>query len=244
MSPLTVSFPGTLHVLGPETPGAAATFGRGADLDIDAGNPFLHRRAGRFVYSDGLWWVENLSTWSPIRVVTGGTTTLLAGGDRIPLVHPETAVRFEAGPCNYEITAQLDTVPELPVDHRLDDERTATQPPARIPLNAEQRLLVAALAESRLVNGGPDRLPTNRSVAERLGWSEAKLNRKLDYLCHRLHRLGVAGMHESGRRAVGRRGRLVDHLVATGQITNDDVVALRRHDAETARARAGVKGTR
>lgn len=225
--PLTLTWmDASPRVLPSDGDGTAVIFGRGADIDIDS-NPFLHRHVGRFVFADGMWWVENLSEWSPIRIRASGTSTILAGRSRAVLAHSDTLVCFDAGPCNYEIRAHLDEVPELPPRDEVDSARTATHSRATIPLNAEQRLLVAALAEPWLLDPHhKGRMPTNRAVTRRLGWTDAKFNRKLDYLCHQLAKGGVVGMRGGGRRALDRRRRLVDHMIATHQITEEDLNAL------------------
>ncbi|MDQ2677431.1 MAG: hypothetical protein M3Y51_01705 [Actinomycetota bacterium] len=207
------------------------TFGRGAELDIDS-NPFLHRRVGRFVRAEGIWWIENLNPWTPITVVAGGSSTVLTGDARSALVLASTLVRFEAGVCNYELRAALDEVPLLPPTPELDIDLTATFRPSSLALTDEQRLLVVALAEARLRNPAERfRLPSNQSVAARLGWSTAKFNRKLDYLCQRLDRAGVSGLRATGRRANDRRLRVVDHLIADGTVTERDLSLLDTYDA-------------
>ena len=217
-------------VLDPARP-EGLTFGRGAELDVDS-NPFLHRRVGRFVYAEGIWWVENLNAWTPITVVSDGSSTLLTGESRVALVHPTTRVRFEAGVCNYELRATLDSPPALPPSPTVALDLTATFRPSDLELTDEQRLLVVALAELRLRNPAERfRLPTNRSVAARLGWTTAKFNRKLDYLCQRLERAGVSGLRASGRRANERRIRVVDHLISNGTVTERDLELLDAYDA-------------
>lgn len=210
-------------------------FGRGAELDVDS-NPFLHRSVGRFVFADGLWWVENLSDRSPLRISAGETSVILAANDRSPLTRRDTIICFEAGPCNYEIRVHLEEIPETTPPLTLDDDRTVTLNPVVIPLNYEQRLLLTALAEPWLKDHhhrGP--MPTNRSVADRLGWTDTKFNRKLDYLCSQLARHGVPGMRVTGRRALERRSHLVEHMLLTGQITVDDLHHLYTHDREASR---------
>ena len=64
------------------------------------------------------------------------------------------------------------------------------------------------------------------AAAHRLGWSTAKFNRKLDYLCQRLERAGVAGLRGNGRRANDRRMRVVDHLISNGTVTERDLSLL------------------
>ena len=98
-----------------------------------------------------------------------------------------------------------------------------------VALNDEQRLLVVALAESRLRDSSADPadLPANASIAHRLGWSAKKLDRKLDYLCARLSSEGVRGLRgEKGFEAVDRRARLVDHAISSGMVTTNDLGSL------------------
>ena len=67
-------------------------------------------------------------------------------------------------------------------------------------------------------------MPSNREVAERLGWSAAKLNRKLDYLCRRLAEHGIEGVAgDSGKRATVRRIRAVEYLVGRRVLTVEDL---------------------
>ena len=98
-----------------------------------------------------------------------------------------------------------------------------------VSLNAEQKLMLTALAESRLIDSSADPadLPANAAVAHRLGWSGKKLDRKLDYLCARLASEGVRGLRgEKGFEAVDRRARLVDHAISSGLVTSDDLETL------------------
>ena len=224
--PLTVEFEGETRAVDASV-SAGLVFGRGADLDLDS-NPFMHRRVGRVVQSDGVWWIENLSAWTPLTVTGGGASVLLPGNARAALLHQSSIIRFEAGSCNYEIRVALAWAHELPVPAESSpDDLTATYRPVSLPLTDEQRLLVVALAEDRL-RGAPGRyrLPANAVVATRLGWSSAKFNRKLDYLCSRLDRIGVGGMRAGEKRANDRRLHLVDHMIRCGYITTEDLVLL------------------
>lgn len=209
-------------------PGDDLIFGRGAELDIDS-NPFLHRRMGRFVCSDGMWWIENLSAWTPLSVAGGPAATSVAVDGRATLVHPENIISFEAGSCRYEIRALLGRSTALPrPDDDGFDDRTATIRATDLPLTDEQLLLVVALAEGRLRDPFSRRaLPKNRNVAERLGWTLAKYNRKLDYLCQKLTRAGVKGLLATDGRSTDRRERVIDHLLSSGQLTFDDLELLK-----------------
>lgn len=201
-------------------------FGRGADLDVDS-NPFMHRQVGRFVAINGVWWVENLSGWSPLWLTAAGTTTLVACNDKAALCAVDHVVSFEAGACRYELHVHQSNPPTaVPVTAPPDDQ-TLTERRNQVHLTEEERLMVVALAEPRLRN--PDTrapMPTNDEVRRRLGWSTAKFNRKLDYLCVRLDRHGVDGVREPGRRARDRRRRMVEHLMGAGLITAADLDVL------------------
>jgi hypothetical protein len=101
-----------------------------------------------------------------------------------------------------------------------------------VQLNEEQLLLVVALAEP-LLRGDPSwpaSMPPNREVAQRLGWTLTKFNRKLDYLCRRLTDQGVGGLQGGvADHASNRRLRLVEHLVESRAISSAD---LRRLDGQ------------
>ena len=89
--------------------------------------------------------------------------------------------------------------------------------------------VLTALAERRLVDSTADAndLPSNASVAHRLGWSGKKLDRKPDYLCARLDSEGVRGLRgEKGGEAVDRRSRLVEHVIESGMIRQRDLELL------------------
>lgn len=96
-------------------------------------------------------------------------------------------------------------------------------------LNQEQRLLLVALAESRLRSDGlrPSTLPASKEAAGRLGWTVTKFNRKLDHLCQVLTKSGVRGLHGGpGELASQRRARLVQHAIASGMVTAEHLSLL------------------
>ena len=81
-----------------------------------------------------------------------------------------------------------------------------------------QHLLILALAEPLLRNAvrGTSAIPTSAQAAARLGWPITRFNRKLDNVCDKLSRCGVAGLHGNEKRlAVNRRARLVEYAVAS-----------------------------
>ena len=212
--------------------GTVTTFGRSADIEIDDANKYMHRTVGTFFDQDGVWWLANKSRHGQLTLVgSTGRVSRLPPDSVAALSEPSGLVRFEAGPNNYELGwTRPGQDPLMPpsVDDEESDADLTTQF-GIVPLNAEQKLLLTALAENRLVDSSADPadLPANASVAHRLGWSGKKLDRKLDYLCARLASEGVRGLRgEKGFEAVDRRARLVDHAISSGLVTDADLDTL------------------
>ncbi|HEY4614469.1 MAG TPA: hypothetical protein VIG75_03305, partial [Citricoccus sp.] len=98
-------------------------------------------------------------------------------------------------------------------------------------LTESQRALVVALAEPMLRRDGTglSAIPSSAAAAERLGWGITKFNRKLDNVCDKLDRVGVAGLRGGGGKlATNRRARLVEHAVTSHLVTPDDLALLDR----------------
>ncbi len=215
------------------------TFGRRAELVIDGDNQYMHRIVGSFVMHRDTWWLRNDGTAIELVVATSeGRRSQVPPGTAEPLLGPSGVVQFAAGVARYELTYVLSEIDDLPGPGSFDSNATATQQFGIIRLNAEQRLLLAALAERRLVDplAPAAAMPPNLSVAHRLGWSPRKLDRKLDYLCRRLSEKGVPGLRgEKGQEAVDRRERLVEHVVSAGLIDGRDLDALVLHEGSVDR---------
>ena len=61
-------------------------------------------------------------------------------------------------------------------------------------------------------------------MADRLGWTITKFNRKLDHLCAKLAREGVRGLRGGpDGLALDRRLALVDHAVDVRLVTAEDL---------------------
>lgn len=195
--------------------GGSVTFGRDADLVVDAGNPYLHRVLGCFVAHGDVWFLQNLGRFIPLRVQDRTSTSFVQvdPGDQLPVGFGEFVVTFTAGTEDYDLGGALSEPTPLELGAAAPSD---TAEFGLTSLNDEQLLLVLALAEGRL-SGDPDwatRLPGNKAVARRLGWTITKYNRKLDYLCRRLAESGVEGAAgEHGLLATSRRQVLVDHAV-------------------------------
>ena len=197
--------------------GTSATFGRGADIVIGGDDPPLPRLLGRVRQHGDYWWLENVGRALVITVtdLESASYARLAPGRAMPLPFAHAALAFSTARRDYRIelhqvcSGAAEAVPAVPQSDPL------TRPED---FNEEQRALLLALAEPRL--GGPItpiNLPSNRTLAERLGWSHAKLVRKLDHLCRKLDRAGVAGLVRSARgSAAERRLRLADFVVESG----------------------------
>lgn len=209
-------------------PGDELTFGREADLALDD-NPYLHRVVGKVSLRGGAWWLHNVGRTVAVTVhdLVGSSSATVGPGSGIALMWGRFRLSFRAGPVPYEIDGTLE-------EHEWLEEVGGSSPPGssrtlewgRVDLNDDQRLLLAALCEHRLLNPWDRTTPplSNRAAARRLGWTVAKYNRKLDHLCHKLARHGVPGMQgDLGLLAADRRSRLVDHAVEVGLVGVEDL---------------------
>ncbi len=221
---LVVSFIGAEHRVASDD---GLTFGRAADVVVDEDNRYLNRVVGQFVWQRDLWWVVNLSdTIGLLLEGDDGTLVRLPRGKRSPLTWRHVFVRFSAGGLPYEIEAARPAA-EAPAAPRVVPlGGLPTTRYGQVVLTAEERDLLVELARPFLLdpNAGPERLPSNRQVAANLAWRPSKLNRKLDYLCKRVAAAGVSGLlGERAHLAANRRWVLVQHALATGLITTDDL---------------------
>ena len=234
---LVVEFAGDERVL---TPGDELTFGRSADLVVDD-NRYLHRLIGRFMWSNGMWWLANTGSSIALRFAdaNGPSYTRVAPGTTVPLSFETGIITFEAGGRPYELRVELlvDSpffavdVPDAMASGAFEPEASvdleATTTTGSLPLNDEQRLLLIALCEPFLDDSGAKELATNRQIAARLGWTITKYNRKLDWLCQKYASAGVSGLRgSSDLLARDRRVRLVEHALDTGVITAADLSLL------------------
>lgn len=217
---LVVDFCGEIHTL---LPGSSLMFGRRAELSIDE-NPYLHRIVGRFVYRQGLWWLQNhgKKTTLELRDRRSASRLVLPPGQQVALTYVEFVIGFSAGPTSYELeVTRIGDPAGLEEVHSAGG--TATIDFGKVPLSAEQHILLVALSEMRLTTGDAG-VPTNQAVAARLGWTLTKFNRKLDHLCAKLAREGVRGLRGGpDALAVDRREVLVQHAVTVGLVTTDDL---------------------
>jgi hypothetical protein len=202
--------------------------GREGDLTVDD-NPYLHRRFLQIDDDGGMWWLANVGSQLAATVANaaGSMQAWLAPGARLPLVFDHTLVWFTAGPTTYEFEIFIDSPSFAPVVVEPADVGSTTIGPRT--LTPDQRLIIVALCEPVLRRGtrGSGHVPTSADAAARLGWTLTKFNRKLDNVCDKLTRGGIAGLHGGpSKLAVNRRARLVEFALATRMVGQDDLVLL------------------
>jgi len=206
------------------------TFGRDADVVIDD-NQYLHRRLGLVRCESGVWWLRNVGSAVSMEMADTQTPSRMtvAPGASVALAFEACTVRFQAGPTTYEIEINNPNAAASSDFDHLDDAGSETITASELPLNDDQRLLLVALCEPRLLDRAAPltSIPSNKAVAERLGWTITKYNRKLDHLCQKFAKAGVSGLvGDAGKLAKDRRGRLVDYTVTVGLIDEGDLMLL------------------
>lgn len=219
---LTVDFCGERYQ---PDPLAIFTIGRDADLVLDD-NPFLHRRFLQLSRQDGMWWLANVGSRLGATVADAGATvqSWLPPGMRIPIVFARCLVWFTAGPTTYEFELHCDDPQFTTV--LVDEPGQGTTTYGGTALTPDQRMLLLALAEPvlRRQTRGAVKVPSSAEAASRLGWSVTKFNRKLDYLCQKLERGGVKGLHgDKDRLATDRKARLLEYTLAARLVSSEDL---------------------
>ena len=225
MGDLAIDFSGEWYEPGD---GTVFRIGREGDLAIDD-NPYLHRQFLTISQEHGIWWLTNIGSRisATISDSKGGMQAWVSPGARIPLVFEQTRVIFTAGPTTYEFDVHLKTPAFRP--DPLDGSGSGETTIGPVMFTESQRAVIVALAEPMLRRDGTgySALPTSADAAARLGWSQTRFNRKLDNVCDKLDRVGVAGLRGGpGKLAVNRRARLVEHAVTSQLVTAADLILL------------------
>jgi len=225
MRPLRLEFCGEWYDI---TEPDGFSIGRESDLVIDD-NPYLHRRFLQIYPDFGLWWLGNVGPLLSATVTdaTGHVQAWLSPGARLPIVFERLHVLFSAGSTTYDFTIHSGDDYFSSSSSLLNTVGATTMDP--IPLTTSQRLLIIALSENVLRQRVPGRgeIPTSAEAAARLGWSLTTFNRKLDNVCDKLDRVGVAGLRGGREKlATNRRARLVEYAVSTRLVSVDDLVLL------------------
>jgi hypothetical protein len=231
MKPLKLEFCGEWYDIAEPN---GLSIGRESDLVIDD-NPFLHRRFLQIYPEHGLWWLGNTGNQLSATVTdaSGQVQAWLAPGARLPIVFERLHVLFSAGSTTYDFTIHGDVEYYSSASDFMDRSGATTIDP--IPLTTGQRLLIVALSENVLRQSvvGRGEIPTSAQASGRLGWTLTAFNRKLDNVCDKLDRAGVAGLRGGrGNLATQRRARLVEYAVSTRLVTSDDLVLLDKRVAD------------
>ena len=213
-------------------PGESLEFGRSAQLAIDD-NPYLHRRMGRFEFRNELWMLHNTgrSLYLTVLDLHSQSQAVIAPGRQIAFTFAPALVRFRAGRTTYELIVeglQSPAVVEDGSEYTIDTFRFSD-----FPLTPTQRLLVVALAEQTLRDPGSGvQIPNSSQVANRLGWTITQFNRKLDNVCAKLTKVGIANLHGGpGALASNRRRTLVEFAMESGLVDAADLELLDRVDS-------------
>lgn len=220
---LSIEYCGEWHEL---RAGNVLTIGRAADLVIDD-NPELDPVLLEIFDEHGMWWIASTAVSRTVHVSdpSGRVSTELAPGARVPVVFHPAHIVFAAGPTTYEFSVHG----ELPYSAAATSTELRSERIELPRLTPNQRLLLLVLCERSLrrpVSGRGD-YPTSAEAAVRLGWSLTAFNRKLDNVCDRLDRAGVAGLRGGrGNLATRRRARLIDYALSARLVTVEDLALL------------------
>lgn len=236
---LRVEFAGEWY---PVMPGNSFVIGREGDLQVDD-NPYLHRNFLRLQHANGLWWLLNDGSRlaATLSDVDGRAQSWLAPGAHVPIVFGHMCLTFSAGSTTYEVHLFNARPAFLPASEPLSMS-SGDSTMGVVPLTPSQKLLVLALAETRLkrIGSGAVEVPASSAAAARLGWGMTRFTRKLDNVCDKFDRIGVDGLRGGADGyAVNRRVRLVEYAVTSLLVTAADLPLL---DLEAARNGGALAG--
>jgi hypothetical protein len=218
-------------------PGEMFTFGRSpaCGLVLPAEDRGVSRLAGTVRHQGGLWWLRNDGS-APLHIVGDrGLRVELPSGVAMPVQQWHTQVRLNGlfGPYTLRLRLPaLDDTPDRPARATAPptgagmEDRDVTSTRLRLPLNEQDRLVLAARFEDYLTRS-PAGVPVPRSAraaARRIGWQPHTVAKRCENIRERYARLGMPGLR--GPRALDELATL---LISTGELTAAD---LRRLPAE------------
>jgi len=219
------------------------TFGRATTCDIvlPNGDRGVSRNAGSFDFQHGSWWLTNASA-SSMLYVTGdlGFRADLPPGMQLPLQQWHAKVRLDGVVSSYTLRLRLPdlddeaepaTDGDEPVAAERAPERQVTATRLRAPLNASDRLVLAARFEEYLTwkHSAAAAPRSARDAAARIGWEPHAVAKRCENIRNRYLRIGVPGLR--GPRALEELAAL---LISTGELTSDDLRRLPATPPETA----------
>lgn len=212
------------------------SFGRSNDatvkLDRSESDPSLSRYAGALSLVESQWMATNTSSRAQMHVwVDGGQAAVIrVGAAPFPLPSPCLAELRIRTIKDYLLTivVQGDMPPfRLP---ETESGTTTVEVADLLKLNDRERLLLAALAEPRLLDPQADAwtVPSTSDLRTRLGLRDKQLEKTLDNIARKMEpHLGDLIGDNSGR-STARRYRIVDFAIATGSVTAADLKQLSR----------------
>ncbi|WP_297007050.1 hypothetical protein [uncultured Corynebacterium sp.] len=194
-------------------PGQALMTGRSARFLVGEDDEFMHRRFLQFWADGTTWMVSNhgtrISASIHPRAENSFAELRVGPGATLPLPPGQSAVVFATSGCTYEIhltVARTLRPPDLDtgIDTGIDPGMMTV---GRFEPNEEQKLLLQALAAPLVAvpGAGMDKVPTVRDLERTLGWSQKKVNTKIDYLCRSLEGNGVPGFSVRSGNSPARR---------------------------------------
>lgn len=211
-------------------PGETFTFGRSpaCGLVLPAEDRGVSRLAGTVRHQAESWWLRNDGS-APLRVVGDrGLRVELPPGVALPVQQWHTQVRVTGlfGPYLLRLRVPaLDAVPDRPAlagapTRGAMDDPDVTSTRLRLPLNEQDRLVLAARFEDYLTRGpaGPPVPRSAREAACRIGWQPHTVAKRCENIRERYARLGVPGLR--GPRALDELATL---LISTGELTATDL---------------------
>jgi hypothetical protein len=210
------------------------TFGRDPACDVVLPNEDrgVSRNAGSLDWRDGLWWVSNASAASML-YLTGdrGFRADIPPGMAVPLQQWHAKVRLDGVLDKYVLRLRLPDLDDVtaagqepadlvPQPAEPVPERIVTSTKRRPPLNASDRLVLAARFEEYLTwkHSGAPAPRTAREAASRIGWEAHTVAKRCENIRNRYVRIGIPGLR--GPRALEELAAL---LISTGELTADDL---------------------
>jgi hypothetical protein len=193
-------------------PGQSLTLGRAADFPLGVDDEFMHRVFLQVWDTDGTWMITNrgsrMAASIQPRAENSFSQSRLGPKASLPLPLGKSAAVFATSVTTYELDITVAATLRPPSED-VPAERLGGAPMTvgELILNDEQVDLLRALAAPLVKRPGTDlsEVPTVRDLEQTLGWSQKKVNTKIDYLSKVLENSGVRGFSARNGNAPTRR---------------------------------------
>lgn len=177
-------------------PGTCLTVGREGDFPVGVGDEYVHRLLLGFWDNAGAWMVTNLGRRITVKVgrLEAGVVGVsrLAPGMTLPVPTGVSELSFATTVAEYrlEVTGAMRANPPAWSGPSSSSRVTSWS----FIVNEEQSELLKVLTGPLIEHPGSEdsAIPTVREVAAMLGWTQKKVNSKIDNMCRALERNGVA----------------------------------------------------